>query len=254
MAQVVNDLTGEGHSYNSSNIFHTILDRSETDIRPEKVHSLISVPLSSRVPDKIQSKIWANEYVDLGILLCSLPNDPKYNFTVKSAQSNHPVVSLEPVQNTKRISTIDQWTSAFQIFVAIYTVRFPESAPGLMKYSATVRDLAGKNAHWRFYDENFRYLRQKSLFPWDEVHWELWLQAHHMTKGPSPGGVHMSSAANKPAKQPFPRGFCWKYHQGEKCFGCNFKHDCFKCGGDHQASKCKSGKPTAARSRTVPSS
>ena len=113
VAQVVNDLTGEGHSHNSSNIFHTILDRSETDIRPEKVHSLISVPLSSRVPDKIQSKIWANEYVDLGILLCSLPNDPKYNFTVKSAQSNHPVVSLEPVQNTKRISTIDQWTSAF---------------------------------------------------------------------------------------------------------------------------------------------
>ena len=51
-----------------------------------------------------------------------------------------------------------------------------------MKYSATLRDLAAKSAHWRYYDENFRYLRQKSLFPCDEVHWELWLQAHHMTK------------------------------------------------------------------------
>ena len=92
------------------------------------------------------------------------------------------MVSLEPVQNSKRITSIDQWTTAFQVFVAIYTIRFPDSAPGLMKYSATVRDLAAKNAHWRYYDENFRYLRQKSLFPWDEVHWELWLQAHHMTK------------------------------------------------------------------------
>ena len=69
------------------------------------------------------------------------------------------------MQNTKRIATIDQWTSAFQMFVAIYTVRFPETAPALVKYSATVHDLAAKNAHWRYYDENFRYLRQKSLFP-----------------------------------------------------------------------------------------
>ena len=50
------------------------------------------------------------------------------------------------------------------------------------EYSATVRDLAAKNAHWPYYDENFRYLRQKFPFPWDEVHLELWLQAHHMTK------------------------------------------------------------------------
>ena len=51
-----------------------------------------------------------------------------------------------------------------------------------MKYSATVRDLAAKNAHWRYYDENFRFLRQKSLFPWDEIQWELWLQAHHLNR------------------------------------------------------------------------
>ena len=75
MAQVVNDLTGEGPSHNSSNIFHTILDRSETDIRPEKVHSLISVPLSSRVPDKIQSKIWANEYVVMNVSIVIMDLD-----------------------------------------------------------------------------------------------------------------------------------------------------------------------------------
>ena len=178
VAQVVQDLTGEGHTLTST----SITSGPETDHRPDKIHTLISVPLSSRVPDKIQSKIWANEYIDLGTLLSSLPGDPKYNFTVKSSGSNQPVVSLEPVQNSKRITSIDQWTTAFQVFVAVYTIRFPDSAPGLMKYSATVRDLAAKNAHWRYYDENFRYLRQKSLFPWDEVHWELWLQAHHMTK------------------------------------------------------------------------
>ena len=99
----------------------------------------------SRVPDKTnQSKIWANEYINLGTLLSSFPGDPKYNFTVKSSGSNQPVVSVEPVQNSKSITSIDQWTIAFQVFVAVYTIRFPDSASGLMKYSVTLRDLAAK--------------------------------------------------------------------------------------------------------------
>ena len=121
-----------------------------------------------------------------------------------------------------------------------------------MKYSATVRDLAAKNAHWRYYDENFRYLRHKSLFPWEELHWKLWLQAHHMTKISSSNNP--PNSFNRQSKQPFGRGFCWKFHEGERCFGCNFKHAYFKCGGDHPATTCKSGKPTAATSRTAASS
>ena len=115
------------------------------------------------------------------------------------------MVSLEPVQNYKRITSIDQWATAFQVFVDVYTIRFPDSAPGLMKYSATVRDLAAKNAHWRYYDENSRYLRQKYLFAWDEVHWELWLQAHHMTKISSSN--NLPNSFNRQSKQPFPLGF-----------------------------------------------
>ena len=104
-----------------------------------------------------------------------------------------------------------------------------------MKYSETVRDLAAKNAHWRYYDENFRFLRQKTLFPWDQIHCELWLQAHHKNRtalAVSPESSHKNS------RQPFPTGFCWKFHPGDKCSGCNFKHECFKCGNRHPASQC----------------
>ena len=76
-----------------------------------------------------------------------------------------PVISLEPAQKTKRITTIDQWITAFQTFVTIYTVRFPNDAPALMKYSETVRDLAAKNVHWRYYDENFRFFEAKNTSP-----------------------------------------------------------------------------------------
>ena len=125
------------------------------------------MPLASRIPDKIQSKIWADEYIDLGTLLnTTLPSDFRYNLVVQSSQSaSRPVISLEPTQKTKRITTIDQWITAFQTFVAVYTVRFSNKAPAMMKYSETVRDLAVQNAHWRYYDENFRFLRHKAQGP-----------------------------------------------------------------------------------------
>ena len=86
VAVVVHDLTDEGH------ISSTITPESEEIVsgprdsvnRPDKVQRLISVPLASRVTEKLQAQIWANEYIDLGILLASFPSDPKYNFTVKS--------------------------------------------------------------------------------------------------------------------------------------------------------------------------
>ena len=119
-----------------------------------------------------QSKIWANESVDFGTLLqSSYANDSKYNFVVQASPSaDRPVISLEPMQKPKRIATIDQWLTAFQTFVEIYMVWFLNDAPALMKHSETVRDLAAKNAHWRYYNENFSFFQQKTLFPWDQIY------------------------------------------------------------------------------------
>ena len=167
----------------------------------------MAVPLASCISDKIQSKIWANEYVDFGTLLQrSYANDSKYNFVVQASPStDRPVISLEPAQKSKRIATIDQWLTAFQIFVAIYAVRFQNDAPASMKHSETVRDLAAKNAPWRYYDENFHFLRQKKLFPWDQIHWKLWLEAHHINR--TAPAVSLESS-HKNSRQPFPTVFC----------------------------------------------
>ena len=90
----------------------------------------------------------------------------RFNFVVQSSQSaSRPVISLEPIQRSKRIPSIDQWVTAFETFVVVYNVHFSNEAPALIKYSETVRDLAAKIAHWRHCDENFRFLRQKNGFP-----------------------------------------------------------------------------------------
>ena len=46
-----------------------------------------------------------------------------------------------------------------------------------MKYGSIVREVALSGANWRFYDENFRMLRQSQGTPWDKIHSELWLRS-----------------------------------------------------------------------------
>jgi len=65
------------------------------------------------------------------------------------------------------------------VFVGIFTSKYPQEAPALMKYSYIIRDLAMRGYNWRYYDENFRYLRQSEpkAFPWGAVHAELWMRS-----------------------------------------------------------------------------
>ena len=79
---------------------------------------------------------------------------------------------LEPASKTKKILSIEVLLQAFHIFVGLYTQKFPHEAPALMKYGQTIRDLALHGQNWRFYDENFRFLRQTqcSLVPWGSIH------------------------------------------------------------------------------------
>lgn len=162
--------------------------------------------------------------------------------------SDRPVISLEPAQKTKRTATSDQWISALQTFAA--TVGSPNDAPALMKYSVTVKDLAAKNAHWRYYHEKFPFLRQEKLFHWDQIHWELWLQAHHMQTSPT---VVSSDSRNRPTRSPFKSCFCWRFHRGQRVSGCKFKHECFRCRSHHSANHCHFPKQQADSAKTVSS-
>lgn len=123
----------------------------------------IAVPLGSRISARIKAKIWAEEFVDFGSLLDPSPTPDKYSlsFTAPSSDSpKTPQFTFEPVQNPKKVSSINDWVSAFHTFVAIYCVKFPTETPKLMKFCETVRDIATRGGDWCYYDEQFRYIRQ----------------------------------------------------------------------------------------------
>ena len=103
---------------------------------------------------KIKGKIWQNEYVDFGALLASGPPNERLSLSVTQGNSipSQPLLTLEPIQSSKKEQTISQWVTAFNTFVAIYVERVPQDAPKLMKYCEVVRDIAFKSGEWLFYD------------------------------------------------------------------------------------------------------
>ena len=99
----------------------------ETGLSNLPDHSPIpnSFPIDARIPDNIKDKIWANQYVELGVLIHPQEVD-KYSMAMSTA-SGSPSLCLIP-RKQKQITTIDQWNSAFNIFMTIYLTQFPTEA------------------------------------------------------------------------------------------------------------------------------
>lgn len=183
--------------------------------------------------------IWNNEFIDFHALLSSSVIEDSYQVTISTSDKDKVAsLCLEPLAKAKKQFSIETWLSSFHIFVRIYTSRCPHEAPALVKYGEVVQDLAARSGNWRFYDENFRFLRQTqpASFPWGVIHWELWMRAlqsfEKQTHIPSQG-------RSKSQDQGTPKGYCFKFHRDVDCAaGCAFKHLCYKREGPHPVIRC----------------
>ena len=74
-----------------------------------------------------------------------------------------------------------------------------------MKYCEVVRDIAAKQGNWRYYDKQFRFLRQSKpdRYPWDNVAWELWHQALHSSLTTSQPSCNNDFRTRRPNQRPF---------------------------------------------------
>ena len=148
-------------------------------------------------------------------------------------------MTLEPSVKVRGIANIETWTTAFQIYVAIYTAQHPSEAPALMKYGEIVRDLASRGFNWRYYDENFRFLRQTDPqgLPWSSIHSELWIRSQPPINQKASYFKGSGQGADNRIRT-IPQGYCYRFHRGSYCSGCAFKHDCPSCNNKHSLSKC----------------
>ncbi|KAK3749291.1 hypothetical protein QZH41_007557 [Actinostola sp. cb2023] len=220
---------------------------NDTTVRPHQLFTSIAVSLGSRVSARLKAKIWAEEYVDFGALLSIPPQSEKYSLSLarpSDSSPRTPQLTLEPCHQPKKVTTIDQWITAFHTYVSIYSEKFSSQTSRLMKYCETVRDLAQKPGDWHYYDEQFRFLRQSApdRYPWDQIHWGLWLGAVTNFRKSTPQHAQGNDKASQRGRfritNQFPKGTCWAFQGGRFCKGCQFEHTCYKCSGKHPGSTC----------------
>ena len=86
--------------------------------------------LDHLVPQKVKDKIWAKEYAELSTLLQE--EDQEMELQI-SSHSSKPTLTLVP-KSKKEVNTIAKWIKAFNCFMAVYSRKWPEEVPGLLKH------------------------------------------------------------------------------------------------------------------------
>ncbi len=214
--------------------------------------------LGAEVPLSVQEKIWKGEFVEFGSLLRPVPGDSINDCIFMVGSQESPAWQLRPHKQPRRVTSIEQWTSAFLIFASIFLKRHPEQARYLLKYADIVRSAANRRTGfgWRDYDINFR-LRQARMpsRSWATIDAELWLtlvgapvQPHinfrpygnngsfrqHDRNG---GGGQRHSTQMLRTCHGFNRGQCART-------ACRYAHKCANCSSaGHAAVHCRVTRP-----------
>jgi len=56
----------------------------------------VSVAIDAQVSPKLKAKIWANEFIDFGLLLNPQIGDARYHLSLSASENSMPMLSLEP--------------------------------------------------------------------------------------------------------------------------------------------------------------
>ena len=201
----------------------------------------ISVSISSQIPARMKRKIWSNKYIDFATLLPSYniqPLQQKYTLQLENNSFN-----IVPETQTRKITHISQWTSAFLRFVAVYAEKFPNETAQLMKYGEVIRDLSnrGPGFSWYHYDMQFRQLRESISLRWDKIHYDLWVPAATYTfQGHMKPKRQFNQDITRENSYPFLGNVCWAFNRSGKCIkkDCKYIHECRGCRAPHPAIQC----------------
>lgn len=146
-------------------------DSSSSSESDSDDYDLLSDPTTSQIDAKLKNKIWQNKYVDFIKLLPKNDLALDKSLRLQSAgNSEFKFVASKPKKSTK---SIEQWTSAFLKFLAVYSEKYPKQIPAVIKHGEIVRELASTSS---IYVEN---LSSKGFHTKIEFHKDF---ATHSTK------------------------------------------------------------------------
>ena len=133
------------------------------------------------IPGQYVKAIQTGEFFDISKLLPHNLNGLKgtNDESLFLAVNNDSTLKVEKrANNKKKISNIEEWTTAFNLFMKIFVDKFPSKASELISYMGLIRYAAfyHQSLGWYLYDQKFRHKvsNDKSL-NWGAVDIQLWM-------------------------------------------------------------------------------
>ncbi|XP_033730644.1 uncharacterized protein LOC117320063 [Pecten maximus] len=213
----------------------------------------LSCPIASQIDGKLKNKIWQNKYIDLAKLLPQ--TKPFTSDSISFQSTGRSQFKVTKSKQKMVLNNIEQWTTAFLRFVAIYSERFPKEIPQVIKHGELVRDLASRRTGmaWLEYDQQVRRDIEVRSIHWGEFHTEYWVMANTPRQGSFSNSDQPfrdnSKGFRARHKSRIPNGHCYMFHKKGKCAkpSCPYQHSCFQCGQSHSVLSCSNKRPNTQK-------
>ena len=209
-------------------------------------------PLGLHVPLSMKQKVWNSEFIDLGQLL--EPDHPsaisQANTATQQVLFAEGKLLVQPFFKSKRISTIETWTTAFTTYMSIFLEKHGERARELLQYMDGIRKTERQFGGQGWYDYDVSFRREQAYKP--NRSWGTIDHTYYLTKLCTPfytlhpvGNIRSTGSTQQAKSSDGFRNFrssnpCFAYNKG-RCQEnpCKYAHKCTKCQGfNHPAFKC----------------
>ena len=225
-------------------------------------YNVINRPLGGNLPIELKQRIWNGDFIPMHTFLKEHDLDDSQNQRVSlelTQIGTQQALTMAKSHSSKPISSYSQWVSAFSIYAAVMTERFPNLAPSLFKHISDIGDMERRfgGMAWRSYDESFRREKKAHLLEFGQIHWDLRFRC---LEQPTQAG--RPPFLNPNTRSPIIRGVpsrtgryttdqCFTFEKSGSCGkpACPYKHTCAKCSGAHQSRNCGRRPPITKGSR-----
>ena len=225
-------------------------------------YSIINRPLGGNLPIDFKQKIWNGDFINMHMLLKDQEfEDPKnQRLSLELTQiGSQQALTMAKAGSSKLVSSYCQCVSAFSVYAAVMTERFPNLAPGLFKHISDIGDMERRfgGLAWRLYDESFRREKKAHHLDFGQIHWDLrFLCLEQSTqagrppfRSPNTRSPIVGSVPSRTGR--YPGGQCFSFERSGSCRkpACPYKHSCARCSGAHQTGNCRRQPPVAKGNR-----
>ncbi|CAG2203971.1 unnamed protein product [Mytilus edulis] len=139
-----------------------------TPSQESSIHDTVGEHVSFKI-----KKIWEGKFIELHSLLRTrkaMEEVDEGDLKLKRGK-----ICIEKRSSSVYLS-INEWTSAFMVFMSVYIEKYSTRAQELLKYMRDIRLAATRSENWATYDEQFRLKIEKNPnLSWGNIHGEYWL-------------------------------------------------------------------------------